>query len=98
LTLGIEHHVALRVSAHEVTDTEDVQHARPAMGVNWDGIAGADVSVENADVLVFEQQGVILGRGGHGVQFGRIWPGLLRSVADRNVFHWVSEPTLAAKG
>jgi hypothetical protein len=82
---GVKNHVALGIPSYKITDAEDVEDPRPAMGMDWHGVAWSHVRVEHSDVFVLEQQGVVFGGGVHGIQCGRVGPGLLGAVAHRNV-------------
>jgi hypothetical protein len=52
-----------------VAPTEDVEDGWPAVGVERDGVAGRDVGGEDADGVIFEQEGVILRSRDLGVEF-----------------------------
>jgi hypothetical protein len=43
----VEEHVVVGVVPHEVAYTQDVHHARPAMGMDRDSVAGVGVRVED---------------------------------------------------
>jgi len=58
----VEEHVSVAVAPHEVGARDDVENARPAMGVHRHRLPGPDARVEDPDLLVLEEQAVVLRR------------------------------------
>lgn len=56
------------IAADEVAPAKDVVDGGPAVGVERDGVARRNGGVEDADGIVFEEDGVIRGCGDHGVE------------------------------
>ena len=64
------------VAADEVAPAKDVVDGWPAVGVEWNGVAGRDGGVEDADGFVFENDGMVLRGGDDGVEVvGPVWLG-----------------------
>ena len=68
IVAGVEKDGSGVVAADELAPGEDVVDGRPAVGVERDGVARRNGGVEDADGIVFEEDGVIRGCGDHGVE------------------------------
>jgi hypothetical protein len=60
---AVEFNVSIGVASNHIGAAEDVLHSGPAMRVNGDECARWDDDVENADVLVLENESMEVGRG-----------------------------------
>jgi hypothetical protein len=67
---AVEFDVAVGIAANHVRATEDVLHSGPAVSVDWNKCTGWDEDVEDADVFVFEDESVEVGRGDECVERG----------------------------
>jgi hypothetical protein len=56
---AVHNHISLAVAAHEIAPAQDVERGRPAMRVEWNGLARCDSGVEHANSFVFEQENVM---------------------------------------
>src|SRR5258705_3803129 len=65
---GIENGISLVVSPNEIARTEDVEHTRPAMRVNRNGLARLDARVQDSHSLVFKQDFMMIWRSNHCIQ------------------------------
>jgi len=55
----VEHLTIIRVTPDEVAPLQERDHAWPAMGVHLCFLTGGNVSHDDADALVLEQQSVV---------------------------------------
>ena len=66
------------VAADAGAPGEEVEGAGPAMGVEGDGLAGGDGDVQDADGVVFEEEGMVVWGGDQGVE--GVWLGGRRGL------------------
>ena len=65
---AVQKHRPVTIATDEVAPIEQVIRTGPLVCVQRDGLAGPDKRVEDAHRVIFEEQPVILGCGGQGVQ------------------------------
>jgi hypothetical protein len=70
---AVHNHFSLAVAAQEIAPAQDVKSRRPAMRVEWDGLARRDGGVEHADPVVLEQKNVMLWRGDQSIKLLRVF-------------------------
>ena len=66
---AVEDDETVFVAADAVAPTEHVNSSRPAMSVQGSGLAGMDNRVEHANAVVLEEELVVFGCGGQGIEF-----------------------------
>lgn len=74
---AIEKDVSIAVAADEMAETNGVVYGRPAMGVDWDGIADGNAGVEDAHPFIFEDEAVMPGRSDNGIEIEGPGPRIL---------------------
>src|SRR5450755_241250 len=71
----VNKNVSIWVVAYEVAPTQYVQSGGPFMGMHRCSLAGRNLGVENADLVVFQQNPMVVRRLGHCIERmrGRTW-------------------------
>jgi len=88
----VHHHISLAIAAQEIAPAQDVKQSRPAMRMEWNGLARRDGCVEHTNPVVFKQDNMMLWRSDQSIKllsvFLLVWLGL----------HSVSMPPVASVG